>query len=397
MKAVMMVAGKSTRTHPLTVTRPKPLLKVLNKTIIEHNLDQLSGIVNEVVIIVGYRKDMIIEHLGSSYKGMRLTYIEQKEQLGTGHALQIAEKHAGKRFIVMYGDDIYSGKDIMLISKVDNSVLAKKVENPENFGVFVTEGDRLVRVIEKPKEFVSDLANVGCFMLTDDIFPYLKKVKKSVRGEYEITDALSMLAEEQKVTVVPAKDYWFPIGYPWNLLEANAYLLKSIKQDIKGEVEDNVTIKGNVIIGKGTVVRSGTYIEGPVIIGEDCQIGPSAYIRPDTAIGDRCKFRGEAFDMIMMDDSVAKHNCYIGHSVLGVDVNIGAGTITSDYRHDGKSNMTIVNGKKIDSGRRKLGSFMGDHVRTGINTSIYPGRKLWPNTGTLPGSVVKKDITEVGF
>ena len=102
----------------------------------------------------------------------------------------------------------------------------------------------------------------------------------------------------------------------------------------------------------------------------------------------------ELYDVLVMDNTTSKHTSYVAHSVIGENVNIGAGTITADYRHDGKNNMTIVNDKKIDSGRRKLGAFFGDGVHTGIGTLIYPGRKLWPSVGTLPGEIVKVDKVE---
>jgi bifunctional UDP-N-acetylglucosamine pyrophosphorylase/glucosamine-1-phosphate N-acetyltransferase len=95
-----------------------------------------------------------------------------------------------------------------------------------------------------------------------------------------------------------------------------------------------------------------------------------------------------------MKNSTAKHFSYIGHSVIGEDVNIAAGTVTSDYRHDGKEHTTMINGRKIGTNRRKLGAFIGDNVRTGINTSIYPGRKIWPGMFTLPGEIVKEDKME---
>jgi len=166
------------------------------------------------------------------------------------------------------------------------------------------------------------------------------------------------------------------------------------KMQIHGKIEPNVTIKGNVFVGKGTLIKSGTYIEGPVYIGNDCEIGPNAFIRKDTVIMDMVRTRAEIVDSVLMEGVAAKHNCYIGHSVIGENVNIGAGTISADYRHDAKNNITIVNGKKVDSKRRKLGAFIGNNVNTGIGTLIYPGRKIWPNLGTLPGEIVTKDKIE---
>ena len=292
---------------------------------------------------------------------------------------------------MLNGDDLYSGKDMKRLLKHQNAALVVHMSDASSFGIFVKRNNRIIDIIEKPKSKKSGLCNIGCYIFDHDVFDILKSLKKSPRGEYEITDLVRLITKKKEFRVEEIKDYWFPIGYPWDLLTANSHFLKGIKKEIKGKVERHVTIIGKVRIGKGTVVKEGSYLEGPIIIGENCVIGPHAYIRPDTTIGNNCKVRAEIFDAIIGDHSVAKHTSYVAHSVLGEDVNIGAGTVTADYRHDGKNHMTVVKGEKIDSGRRKLGSFMGDHVRTGIGTLIYPGRKLWPWTGTLPGEVVNKD------
>lgn len=389
MKAVILGAGKSTRTYPLTLTRPKLLLTVMNKTLLEHNLEALEGLVDEVIVVVGYKKEMLIERF-SDYKGFKLRFVEQKEQLGTGDALRCAREFLSGKFLVMNGDDIYGREDIKACIKEKHAILAQESSQPERFGVVEQSSDNLVRIVEKPADPKSKLINTGLYVLSDKIFDF--ELKETERGELELVDYANGLARKEQVKVKQVCSHWLPVGYPWHIIEANKALLQKMEPKVEGVIEDGAILKGAVRIGKGTLVKSGTYIEGPVLIGEDSMIGPSAYIRPDTTIGNRCKIRAEVFDAVIMDDSVAKHYSYVAHSVLGEDVNIGAGTITADYRHDGKNNITIVKGQKIDSGRRKLGSFMGDHVRTGINTSIYPGRKIWPGCGTLPGSVVKKDI-----
>lgn len=392
MQAIILAAGSSTRTLPLTATRPKSLLKIANKSILEHTLEQLEDLAEEVILVVGFKAEMIKAAFGNKYNKITIKYAEQKEQFGTGHALLQAEKYAKEKFIVLGGDDLFFKEDLLKLKNEKCALLAQEAEKPENFGIIDEEKGCLKRIAEKSSAPVSNLANIGCYLLDRNIFSLIKQLKKSERNEYELTDAVNELAKKEKIKVIRSKQ-WIPIGYPWDLLNANTLLLSKIKKsEIKGDIEEHVAIRGNVIVGKGTVVKSGSYIEGPVIIGEGCIIGPNAYIRPDTAIGNNCKIRGELFDIIVMDNSVAKHNCYLGHSVIGEDVNIGAGTITSDYRHDGKSNITVINGKKVDSGRKKLGTFMGDHVRTGINTSIYPGRKIWPDKTTLPGEIVKEDI-----
>ena len=391
IQAVILAAGKSTRTYPLTITKPKPLLKILDKTIIEHNLEALNGLVNEVIIVVGYKKEMIKKTIGNNYKNIKIKYIEQKQQLGTGHAVKIVEKYIKDRFILFGGDDLFSKEDISQCIKHNLCILAQKVDQPKKFGILELKGNSLKKIIEKPSNPKNNLANTGLYVLNKQIFNTTPR--KSKRNEIEFTDFVNELAKKEKIIVEKVKDYWLPIGYPWNYLEANVFILNRIKKwksNIK--VEKFVTIVGDAFIGEGTVIKSGTYIEGPVFIGKNCEIGPRAHIRPNTIIMDNCRIgKMELYDIVIMNNTTSKHTSYAAHGVIGENVNIGAGLIMADYRHDGKNNPSLINGKKIDTGRRKLGAFIGDNVNTGIGTLIYPGRKLWPNTTTLPGEIVKKD------
>jgi bifunctional UDP-N-acetylglucosamine pyrophosphorylase/glucosamine-1-phosphate N-acetyltransferase len=153
-----------------------------------------------------------------------------------------------------------------------------------------------------------------------------------------------------------------------------------------------------VYVGEGAHIKRGTYIEGPVYIGRGTVVGPNAYLRPGTVVLDRCHigFGAEIVDTLIMSGTVCKHRAYIGHSVIGERVNVGAGLVTADYRHDGGQISTPVKGEKVETYRTKLGAFIGDDVRLGVHTSIYPGRKLWPGTSTLPGEVVTADKLTAG-
>ncbi len=395
MKAVVLAAGKSTRTYPLTLTRPKPLLEVANKPILQHNLESLSGLIDEVILVVGYRKEMIKEKFGEEFQGIKLTYVEQREQLGTGHALLHAEGYVSGRFLVLMGDDIYSRKLLEECVEHDLCVTAHRVNDPERFGVWIEKEGKVCGFAEKPKEFVSDLANTGCYVLDEEIFQEIKKLEKSPRGEYELNEAVNSLAKSRDVYVVNADGCWFPVSYPWNLLEANEKILENLNETkIEGEVEEHVKIKGPVVIGKGTLVKSGAYIKGPVVIGKNCRIGPNCFIRPYTAIGNDCRIGNgvEVKNSIVMHGSKINHLSYIGDSIIGCNVNIGGGTIIANLRHDGQTVKSFVKGEKIDTLRRKFGAVIGDNVKTGVNTVFYPGRKIWPGRFTLPGEIVKKDI-----
>jgi UDP-N-acetylglucosamine diphosphorylase / glucose-1-phosphate thymidylyltransferase / UDP-N-acetylgalactosamine diphosphorylase / glucosamine-1-phosphate N-acetyltransferase / galactosamine-1-phosphate N-acetyltransferase len=392
--AILLCAGKSTRTYPLTLTRPKALLPIANRPLIEYTLDTLNEHVDEVLFVVGYRKEDIKEHLGHKYKDLKIRYVEQKEQLGTGHALLSAKEYINDRVIVLNGDDIYAPEDIATLLKEQAAILCKHVDNPERFGVVFLEKGNAVRIVEKPKDPPSNLANIGAYVFPKEVISALEKVKKSSRGEYEITDVVEVLAKERSVKAIESKGYYLSIGYSWDLLSANKFFVSQMKKSvIKGKVEKGAVITGTVTIGEGTVVRAGSYINGPAVIGENCSIGPNCFIRSNTTIGNNCKV-GHAVEVknsIFFDGVSAGHLSYIGDSVVGEGVNLGAGTITANLRHDDKPITTQLDGKKIETGLRKLGCIFGDYVHTGIHTSLYPGRKLWPHSITRPGEIVEKD------
>ncbi|MCL0056718.1 sugar phosphate nucleotidyltransferase [Dehalococcoidia bacterium] len=400
-QAIILAAGASTRTHPLTLTRPKPLLKVANKTIIEHNLEQIIGMVDEVFVVVGYKAEMIENHLRKKFKKIKIRYIFQDKPLGNADALRLVKKNIKGNFLLMFGDDLYSRKDIKKLLKYKNAILAKKVKDPQNFGVLEKKGDIFCRVVEKPKKFISDLVNIGCFVFSKDIFSVLDKIKLSERNEYELTDAYNLLAKKEEIKIVENGDYWLPMAYPWNLLEANEFILSRIKskKDKSAKVEKGATLKGKIIIKENTLIRSGGYIEGPVVIGNNCVIGPNCYIRKGTTIGNNCHI-GQAVEIknsIIGDNTNIAHLSYVGDSILGEGVNLGAGTITANLRHDWKNIKCMVNGEMKDTGRQKLGIIMGDNCKTGIHTSFYPGVKINPGCLTLPGEIIKKDLLKNNF
>lgn len=395
MKAVILVAGKGTRMEPLTTDCPKVMLRVANKPILEHivNTAKDAGI-EGFVFVTGYLEEQIREYFGDGSKwGTSIDYVPQKEQLGTANAIGYAKGHVGEVFLVLNGDMLIGQEDLKaLLSRTEEALICvKEVENPSDFGVLETETNKVVRIIEKPKNPPTNLANAGIYLFRESIFKFIDLTQPSIRNELEITDSIQMLIDSgAPVGYSLLEGRWIDIGYPWDLLKANEGLLKELKGSCEGEVEPNVTIKGEVAIGKGTIIKNGAYIEGPVIIGENCEIGPNCYIRPSTAIGNRAKV-GNAVEIkntIMMDGTHVGHLSYVGDSVIGKRCNFGAGTKVANLRHDGKNIKVKVKGKVIDSGRRKLGVIMGDDVHTGINTSINIGVIMEKDNCTRPGETV---------
>jgi len=401
MQAVILAAGKSTRTYPLTLTKPKPLLKILNKPILAHLLDALLECgVEETIIVVGYKKEMIQGAFGDSYKGMKLVYEEQRlgergQQLGTLHALHEVKHLLKDRFYVLYGDDLLHADDLKESLKHKYSLILMETKTPERFGIaIIDEKGFLADIVEKPKQYIGNLASVGGFMFDKKIFDYPLE-KNEGQDEYYIPDMLKRLCRDEKVVPLIIKKYWLPTGYPWDLLNATETIIKDVRESkIEGTIEEGAVVKGIAVVGKGTTIKSGAYIEGPVVIGENCTIGPNCFIRSGTVIGNNCKV-GNAVEIknsILMDNVHVGHLSYLGDCVAGDNVNFGAGTITANWRHDNISVKSMYGGQLVDSGRRKLGAIIADNVHTGINTSIYPGRKIFPNKTTMPGEVVRKDI-----
>ena len=397
MKAVIMAAGKSTRTYPLTLTRPKPLLPVLGKSILAWQMEALAPLVDGIVLVVGYRQEMIRAQFGNEYRGVPITYVEQLEQRGTGHAVLQCEPVVDGPFLVQNGDDLYDPGDLARLAATDGAALAMEVPDPRLYGIYeTTADDRVLRLVEKPVDVFSNLANIGAYKFPAEVFGLLRGLLPSVRGEIEITDAVQALAETSGFRVVRCGGYWLPTGYPWHLLDVNAYFLDHcLVPGIDGEVSDRATVTGPVYIGPGTVVRPGAVIDGPVYIGANCTVGPNCWIRPYTVLCDGCGV-GHASEIkgsVLMENAHAPHQNYVGDSVVGAHANLACGTITANVRHDGQNVKSMVGGNLVDTGRRKLGAIIGDHVHTGINTSIYPGRKIWPNLATRPGDTVQRDLT----
>ncbi|USG99745.1 NTP transferase domain-containing protein [Thermococcus argininiproducens] len=402
MKGVILAAGKGERLRPLTDDRPKVMLKVANKPIIEHVLENIYPFVDEFIVVVRYHKEKLMEHLGDEYGGKPITYVEQVQGEGTAKAIYSAIKYTeNEEFLTVNGDIYFEREGIKTLLQAfrkhnaDAALLVKEFKDLSHFGMVEIENESVKAIKEKPGA-ISGYANLGIYFFKPEIFEFIEKTGESERGEYEITDTINlMIKENRKVTYAVYEGYWNDIGRPWNLLELNEYLLKNhLKHNIKGIVEEGATIIPPVEIGEGTVVRSGAYIIGPVKIGKNSKIGPNCFIRPYTSIGNKCHV-GNAVEIknsIIMDHSNAPHLNYVGDSIIGENTNLGAGTITANLRHDNKNIKVEIKGKLEDSGRRKLGAIIGHNVKTGINVTIYPGRKIGSNSFVGPGLIVDKNI-----
>jgi UDP-N-acetylglucosamine diphosphorylase/glucosamine-1-phosphate N-acetyltransferase len=393
LKAVVLAAGEGQRMRPLTATRPKVMLPIAGKPILEHLLTEVKAAgVTDFIFVVGYCEKQVRGYFGDGKKwGVKIGYSEQRKQLGTANAIHLVHSVIDDHFLVINGDVIVRSADIkQLIKSIRNTIGVFKVKDPAGLGIVEISKGKVVGVYEKTQRPPSLMANAGLYLFTPEIFKVIERTEKSPRGEYEITDSLKILIHKKPGLYYHQIKSWQDFSYPWDLLNANETMMQAIKPKNLGTVEENVFIKGAVVIGKNTVVKSGTYIEGPVIIGEDCRIGPNCYIRPSTTIGNNCHIGAavEVKNSIIMNDSDVPHLNYVGDSVIGEGCNFGAGTKIANLRLD-ENNISVAG---VDTRRRKLGAIIGDNVKTGINSSINIGTVIGNNTFIGPGVVARGNI-----
>ena len=412
MKAVILAAGKGVRLRPITETRPKPLIPVLCKPLLLWHLDYLltnSGLFDEIIIVVNYLKEKIIDAVRKHPLHELIRFIEQGEELGTGDAVYKAIKDLddNEEVLVIYSDLFIADRELYgkILRTEGNVVVGVVHENPSEYGVLIEENGLLKGIIEKPATPPSNLVNAGIYKFrVGDLRPYLENLKPSVRGELEFTDALTNAVLNNTIIRILKLDgsKWIDIGLPWNILDANKMAFKYLVEGSKfnGVIESNVSIKGNnIVIEDGALIRSGTYIEGPVYIGSGAIIGPNARIRPysvicnDSVVG----FSVEVKESLIMEHVHVSHLSYVGDSIICEGVNFGAGTITANLRFDDKPVKVNIKDKRVSTGRRKFGAIIGGYVKTGINVSLMPGVKVGSYSWIAPGAVVYEDVPSRSF
>ena len=393
MQTVILAAGRGTRMGALTNTLPKPMLPVAGRPLVAHTVDAaIEAGATRIVLVVGYESAAVKAYFESDTFGVPVSFVQQAEQRGTGDAVRSAVSHLKSGpFVVLNGDGLYDHESLSHLYEVGPAVGSYRVPNPETYGVLRTDGDCVTGIVEKPAEPLSDLINTGAYAFPAAAREWLD-VGESERGEIELTDVLQRACDHATVRPVPFQR-WLDVGRPWELLAANEWKLPELAAEIRGEVSDDAHLTGTVVVESGATVRPGVVIEGPAYVGESASVGPNAYVRGATMLGPNTQVGHsvEIKNSVVMRDTSIGHLSYVGDSVLGEDVNFGAGTVVANLRHDDSTVRATIKGERTDTGRRKFGVVCGPATKTGINTSLNAGVTLSEGTTTAPGEVVTRD------
>jgi glucose-1-phosphate thymidylyltransferase len=338
MRALVLAGGEGSRLRPITHTNAKQLIPIANTPILFHVLAAIRDAgITEVGIVIGQTGEEIRTAVGDgSAWGVHVTYIPQEAPLGLAHAVLTAAGFVrGEPFVMYLGDNVLLEGITRFVreferNRPDAQIFLARVPEPERFGVAVLEGDRVVRLVEKPKEHLSDLALVGVYLFDDQVLEAAGSIEPSGRGELEITDAIQWLVDHGRtVRAEMVTGWWKDTGKPEDLLEANRMMLSTLERRIDGDVDAASKVEGTVVVEVGAKVVGSTLL-GPAIVGAGTIVEGST-IGPDASISAGCEVRGSG-----IADSIVMEGCRIT-GVLGITGSIlGRGV---EVRHAGGRGM----------------------------------------------------------
>ena len=331
MKGLILSGGKGTRLRPLTYTSAKQLVPVANKPVLFYGLEAMADAgIRQVGMVVGDTAPEIRAAVGDGSRwGLEVTYIQQDAPRGLAHAVLVSEPYLGREPFVMYLGDNLLNKGIRPLVEEFAAVrpaaqiLLARVPDPQMFGVAELRDGKVIRLVEKPKEPLSDLALVGVYMFGPEIFDSVKRIRPSGRNELEITDAIQDLIDhgfEVRPHIVDG--WWKDTGKLEDMLEANRLILDTLSRRIEGQVDADSRIEGKVVIEAGAIVERSV-VRGPVIIGARARI-THAYIGPFTSIMNDVEVRDAEIEhsIVLEGSAIIDLQNRIEDSLIGKNVRI---------------------------------------------------------------------------
>jgi glucose-1-phosphate thymidylyltransferase len=365
MKAVILAAGEGRRLEPLTETRPKPMLPVANRPLLEHVVESVVAAgIEEVVLVVGYKRERIQSHFGDGDDwGIDIEYAVQNKQLGTGHAVLQAERSIEGTFVVLNGDRIIDPSVVERAVDADDDgetlLAVTRTDDPSGLGVVETDGDHATGIVEKPPqhEITSEVVNAGVYRFEPGVFDVIRDTETT--GELAITATLNRLAAAGDVRVLRYRGAWLDVSYLWDLLSVNASLLNGGPRDVPGTAR----------VGKNAVVTDG------VAVGSDARVGASATVLSGTAIGENVRIGPNAVldNAVVLSDATVGAGVVLRDCVVGENARVGPNTTVVGGPAD-----VVVDGTVYEDVR--LGGIVGDNARLGGAVAVHPGAVIGNRT-----------------
>ena len=335
LKGLVISGGKGSRLRPLTYTGAKQMVPIANKPILFYAIESIvdAGIRDITIVVSPETGDQIRDGAGDGSRfGARIGYIEQLEPGGIAQAIGLArEAMAGAPFVAFLGDNfltqgIAGNVQAFAASGDEAAILLKHVDDATAFGVAQFDGERLVRVVEKPKEPPSDLAVIGIYLFTSRVFEAIASIEPSARGELEITDTIQWLLDHgHRVRADVVEGEWIDTGKHDDLLAANRIVLELLADDPSGGMVDEASkLHGRVVLQPGCEIVNSV-ISGPAIIGERSRI-ENSYVGPFTSIGRDCRIIESeiAASVVMENTHIERLGHRSEHSRIGRDVELAA-------------------------------------------------------------------------
>ncbi|WP_353635065.1 sugar phosphate nucleotidyltransferase [Halobacterium sp. NMX12-1] len=359
MQAVVLAAGKGERLWPLTENRPKPMIPVANRPLLEHIVDALVAVgVSELVLVVGSNRERVQRHFenGDAW-GVDISYVIQDPQLGTGHALLQAEAQVGESFVALNGDRII---DASLVEDVwtrhretgDPAMGVTQVEKPSQYGVVELDGERVTSIEEQPLPELakSTFINAGVYAFDPSIFAAIRQTES--HGEQALTDTLSTLLADQPIRAVQYRGRWLDVSEPWDLLTVNDALLADREPEPPqhAAIDDSAVIADETVFGDDVVVHPQAAVLGGVTVGDNVSVGAGAVVK----------------NAILLSDCTIDAGAIVNDCIVGANTSIGANTTVEG----GSADVVLDDAVHRDV---RFGGLVGDNVTVGANATVVPG------------------------
>ena len=389
MKAVILAAGHGTRLWPLSESMPKVMVSIANRPIIDYVVDSLvANSIKEIAVVVGYHKEAVMSHLGDgSDRGVKITYYQQSRPLGTAHALLCAKPFLDRPFLVVPGDNLIDEQVIKdaLSNGSGNVLVLTQSKISSEYGVVSLRGNRVIKIQEKPKDPHVCTISTGIFKLQPGTVSMLEE--EIDQGNTGISLAVSKNLDKMDLEGIMTTGKWWDAIYPWDILNMNGRAMDFRGQVVKGHLEEGVTLKGPVHIGKGSRIRSGCYIEGPVHIGKGCDIGPYVTIYPGTSIGNEVQIEPYTFisgSVIYDAVSIGSH-CHLSRSLAGRNV-----TLSSNCIMDSESVQLICGDSVLKL--EDVGTIIGPGSKFGAGVTVKSGVMIGSGCHVNAGVTLRENL-----